>query len=170
MKKLYALLMAAVLMLAVVVPASAATSPVATIVEATSSVATTVEGTAVTALSREVAAEVIGVTETPSVLSDLGVPAEASIVAAVDVTYTGEIPTGGVQISFVVSNAQPGDLVYLLHRQSTAPYQWEVVGSAVLGSDLTVVGTFTSFSPVAVMVVDAENVAATGVKAPKTGK
>lgn len=51
-----------------------------------------------------------------------------------------------------------------------APYTWEVVGSGVLGDDLTVTGTFTSFSPVAFMVVDAADVAATGVKAPKTGE
>lgn len=170
MKKLYALLMAAVLMVAVTVPASAATSPAATIVEAAAQVTTTVEGVEVKAPSAALAGEIVGVTDTPSVMADLGVPTEAALVAAVDVSYSGEIPAGGVQIPFVVSNAQPGDLVYLLHRQSTAPYQWEVVGSAVLGSDLTVVGTFTQFSPVAIMVVGSADVAATGVTAPKTGE
>ena len=63
-----------------------------------------------------------------------------------------------------------GDMVYVLHRQPNAPYTWEVVGSGVLGDALTVTGTFTSFSPVAFMVVDAADVAATAVKAPKTGE
>ena len=85
-------------------------------------------------------------------------------------SYSGEVPAGGVQVPFKVPNAKKGDMVYILHRQPNAPYTWEVVGSGVLGDDLTVTGTFTSFSPVAFMVVDAADVAATAVKAPKTGE
>ena len=47
--------------------------------------------------------------------------------------------------------------------------QWEKVGEGFLGADMTVTGTFTSFSPVLVMVVDAAQASAAGVKAPKTG-
>ena len=103
-------------------------------------------------------------------LKDLNVPTSAKLVAAVDVSYSGEIPAGGVQVPFKVPSAKKGDMVYVLHRQPNAPYTWEVVGSGVLGDDLTVTGTFTSFSPVAFMVVDAADVAATAVKAPKTGE
>ena len=95
---------------------------------------------------------------------------QSKLVAAVDVSYSGEIPAGGVQVPFKVPGAKKGDMVYVLHRQPNAPYTWEVVGSGVLGDDLTVTGTFTSFSPVAFMVVDAADVAATAVKAPKTGE
>ena len=59
-------------------------------------------------------------------------------------------------ISYVVTNDTEG--------------QWEKVGEGFLGADLTVTGTFTSFSPVVVMVVDASEVSAAGVKAPKTGE
>ena len=105
------------------------------------------------------------------VLSDLNVSSSAHLAAVLEVSYSGNIPAGGVQVPFDVSGfAKKGDLVYVLHRQSQAPYTWEVVGQAILGDNLSVTGTFTSFSPVAFMVVDASQVAATGVKAPKTGE
>ena len=171
MKKLYALLLAGVLTVSLAVPTFATTSPAGETVESAKTVSTTVEGTEVVAPSRELAAQVVSVTSTESVLVDLGVPTDAVLVAAVDVAYEGEVPAGGVQIPFVIDSAKKGDLVYVLHRQSVAPYQWEVVGSAVLGDDLTVTATFTSFSPVAFMVVDAADVApTTGATSPKTGE
>lgn len=170
MKKVYALLLAGVMTIAMAAPAFAAPSPAADVVESAKTVSTTVAGTSVAAPSTELANQVISVTSTESVLKDLNVPTTAKLVAAVDVSYSGEIPAGGVQIPFVVDSAKKGDLVYVLHRQGFAPYTWEVVGQAILGDDLTVVGTFTNFSPVAFMVVDAKDVAATGVKAPKTGE
>lgn len=197
MKKLYAMLMAGVMMIAMVVPTIAAPSPSGSVITPSpsgtvissssdststatpaasalmnsgSTVAATVAGASATALTETYANSVLAVTSNAQVLQDLNVPTTAKLVAAIDVSYSGTIPTGGVQIPFVVSSAKKGDLVYVLHRQSAAPYQWEVVGQAVLGDDLTVVGTFTSFSPVAFMVVNAADVAATGVKAPKTGE
>ena len=194
MKKLYAMLMAGVMMVAMVVPTIAAPSPsgsvitpspsgtvistpastvtpeVSATINSASTVSASVAGVSTAALDETYANSVVTVTSNEQVLKDLNVPTTAKLVAAIDVSYSGTIPAGGVQIPFVVSGAKKGDLVYVLHRQSAAPYQWEVVGQAILGDDLTVVGTFTSFSPVAFMVVNSTDVAATGVKAPKTGE
>lgn len=194
MKKLYAMLMAGVMMVAMVVPTIAAPSPsgsvitpspsgtvistpastvtpeVSAVINSASAVSASAAGVSTAALDATYANSVATVTSNEQVLKDLNVPTTAKLVAAIDVSYSGTIPAGGVQIPFVVSGAKKGDLVYVLHRQSAAPYQWEVVGQAILGDDLTVVGTFTSFSPVAFMVVNSADVAATGVKAPKTGE
>lgn len=170
MKKLYAFLLAGVLTVAAVLPVGAAPSPQAAVVEAGKTVQTTVAGAKMEVPTAVVAKEVAEVTSTPSVLADLGVNAAAKLSAVVEVNYDGAISAGGVQIPFVVNSAKAGDYVYVLHRQSVAPFQWEVVGQGTLGADKSIVGTFTSFSPVAFMVVDAANVASAGVKAPKTGE
>lgn len=179
MKKVYALLLVAVMTVAMAVPTFAANSPEADPVVKTAAgvdvvaakeVKTSVAAASVVVPSEQLAKQVVSVTSTESVLKDLNVPTSAKLVAAVDVSYSGEIPAGGVQVPFKVPGAKKGDMVYVLHRQPNAPYTWEVVGSGVLGDDLTVTGTFTSFSPVAFMVVDAADVAATAVKAPKTGE
>ena len=189
MKKLYAMLMAGVMMIAMVVPTFAAPSPSGevitpspsgtvisavtpadTVISSASTVAASAAGVTVAAPSKEVAVDVLAVASSEQFLKDLNIPTTAKLVATVDVSYSGTIPAGGVQIPFVVSSAKKGDLVYVLHRQSAAPYQWEVVGQAVLGDDLTVVGTFTSFSPVAFVVVNSTDVTTTEVKAPKTGE
>lgn len=180
MKKVYALLLVAVMTVAMAVPTFAANSPEADpvvktaagvdVVAAAKEVKTSVAAASVVVPSEQLAKQVVSVTSTESVLKDLNVPTSAKLVAAVDVSYSGEIPAGGVQVPFKVPVAKKGDMVYVLHRQPNAPYTWEVVGSGVLGDDLTVTGTFTSFSPVAFMVVDAADVAATAVKAPKTGE
>ena len=175
MKKVYALLLVAVMTVAMAVPTFAANSPEADPVVKTAAGVDVVAAakevkTSVAVPSEQLAKQVVSVTSTESVLKDLNVPTSAKLVAAVDVSYSGEIPAGGVQVPFKVPSAKKGDMVYVLHRQPNAPYTWEVVGSGVLGDDLTVTGTFTSFSPVAFMVVDAADVAATAVKAPKTGE
>ena len=179
MKKVYALLLVAVMTVAMAVPTFAANSPEADPVVKTAAgvdvvaakeVKTSVAAASVVVPSEQLAKQVVSVTSTESVLKDLNVPTSAKLVAAVDVSYSGEIPAGGVQVPFKVPGAKKGDMVYVLHRQPNAPYTWEVVGSGVLGDDLTVTGTFTSFSPVAFMVVDAADVAATAVMAPKTGE
>ena len=177
MKKVYALLLVAVMTVAMAVPTFAANSPEADpvvktaagvdVVAAAKEVKTSVAAASVAVPSEQLAKQVVSVTSTESVLKDLNVPTSAKLVAAFDVSYSGEIPAGGVQVPFKVPGAKKGDMVYVLHRQPNAPYTWEVVGS---GDDLTVTGTFTSFSPVAFMVVDAADVAATAVKAPKTGE
>ena len=180
MKKVYALLLVAVMTVAMAVPTFAATSPEADpvvktaagvdVVAAAKEDKTSVAAASVAVPNEALAKQVVSVTSTESVLKDLNAPTSAKLVAAVDVSYSGEIPAGGVQVPFKVPGAKKGDMVYVLHRQPNAPYTWEVVGSGVLGDDLTVTGTFTSFSPVAFMVVDAADVAATAVKAPKTGE
>ena len=60
--------------------------------------------------------------------------------AMVDVSYSGTIPAGGVQIPFDVSGiAKKGDLVYILHRKDSVEGKpWEVVGQAVLGDKISV--------------------------------
>lgn len=188
MKKLYALLMAGVMTVAMAVPVLAAPSREASepaakenySVEASgaadlgSTVGLGAANTTATAIENSVLAEeIVKVTSNAKVLSDLGVSANAKLKAMVDVSYNGDIPAGGVQIPFDVSGiAKKGDLVYVLHRvESVEGKPWEVVGQAVLGDSLYVTGTFTSFSPVAFMVVDSAQVPAeTGVKAPKTGE
>lgn len=171
MKKLYALLMAGVMTIALARPALAAPSPAAASIASGSTVKTTVSNVGVAAPSQELAQEVVNVTSNAQVLKDLSVPATAHLAAVLEVSYSGEIPAGGVQVPFDVSGfAKKGDVVYVLHRQAYAPYTWEVVGQAVMGDNLTVTGTFTSFSPVAFMVVNASEVTAAGAKAPKTGE
>lgn len=190
MKKLYALLMAGVMTVAMAVPVLAAPSREASEPAPAASESYTKEAsgaedlgstiglgaanTTATAIENSVLAEeIVKVTSNAKVLSDLGVSANAKLKAMVDVSYIGDIPAGGVQIPFDVSGiAKKGDLVYVLHRvDSVEGKPWEVVGQAVLGDSLYVTGTFTSFSPVAFMVVDSTQAPAeTGVKAPKTGE
>lgn len=184
MKKLYALLLAGIMTVAVALPTAAAPSPEAdpipavvlspaadSSVAAGNTVKTTVSNVGIATTDQYMAEEVVKVTSNAQVLKDLNVSSSAHLAASLEVNFSGAIPAGGVQVPFDVSGfAKKGDLVYILHRQSAYPYTWEVVGQSVLGDNLTVTGTFTSFSPVAFMVVDASQVAATGVKAPKTGE
>ena len=172
MKKLYKLLLAAVLTIAVALPVMASPSPEADTIEPSTTVSTTVKDVAVETPSQALSDEVAKVTSDAQVLKDLNVSTSARLAAVAEVNFSGTIPAGGVQIPVDASAfAKKGDLVYVLHRQSTAPYSWEVVGQAVLGDDLTVTGTFKSFSPVAFMVVDSSKVSSSGgTKAPKTGQ
>ena len=73
-----------------------------------------------------------------------------AIALAVDVTKYDQLEEA----------AKAGDYAYVLHRMNNEAGTWEVVGQGYLGADLTVTGTFTNFSPVAVLVVDAADVAA----------
>lgn len=171
MKRLYTLLAAGVLTVAMAMPVIAAPSPEADSIAPVTIVTTTVSNVSMEEPSQVMLDEVKRVTSNAQVLNDLNVPQSARLAAVVMVDYSGTIPAGGVQIPFNVSTfAKKGDKVYILHRQSFAPYTWEVVGQSVLGNDLTVTGTFTSFSPVAFMVVNASEVTATGVRAPRTGE
>lgn len=174
MKKLYKLLLAAVMMLAVALPAVASPSPEAETYESnvSTTVTTTVVGVDVVEPSKTLSDEAVRVTSNAQVLKDLNVSSSAHLAAVVEVSYSGAIPAGGVQIPFDVSAfAKKGDLVYILHRQPTAPYTWEVVGQSVVGDDKKVTGTFKSFSPVVFLVLDASQVASTsGTRAPRTGE
>lgn len=172
MKKLYKLLLAVVMTMAVALPVMASPSPEAQSIEPSTRVTTSVKDVDVAEPSKELADEVVRVTSNEQVLKDLNVSASAHLAAVVEVSYSGSIPAGGVQIPFDVSSfAKKGDLVYILHRQPTAPYTWEVVGQSVVGDDKKVTGTFKSFSPVAFLVVDASQVGSTsGARAPRTGE
>ena len=67
-----------------------------------------------------------------------------------------------------VNNANVGDYVYIVHRQSSNG-EYKVVGQGTLNADMTINATFTEFSPVIIMVGEAPASAAV-VKAPKTGE
>ncbi len=125
-----------------------------------------VEGSTVAVLSVELKSAVAVATSNTEVLSTLGVSVSAKLASSFDLTYSGVIPEGGVQIPITVTTGNVGDYAYILHQNATG--QWEKVGEGVLGADRTVVGTFTSFSPVAIMLVDAVSATST-VTAPKTG-
>ena len=168
MKKLSSILMVAALTVAFVLPVFAAPSPQADAKAAKNNATVAVAGADVDALDaaalqeyvKDVAANVV-------TLTNLGVSTTAKLAAAFDLEI--KIPAGqtSVSVPIKVNNAKVGDFAVILHRRADG--QWEKVGEGFLGADLTVTGTFTSFSPVLVMVVDAAN-ANVGVKAPKTGE
>ncbi len=172
MKKLYALLMAGMMAATFAMPAMAAPSPTAQVIEAADAISVPVAGTAVTDLRTDIAAAAVEYAGDQTFLSSMEVSASAKLSAVFDLSYSGAIPEGGVQIPVVVSSAKPGDVVYVLHRQDHLEgMPWEKVGQATLDGSLTVTCTFQSFSPVMILVVDAEDVpAAAGIKSPKTGE
>ena len=171
MKKLYSALLVVALSAAMVLPVLAAPSPKADTVAPASAVKIAVADADVAVLAADVKTEVASVVSNPTHLTNLGVSTASKLVSSFDLKFDGAIPAGGVQIPIKVSNAKAGDYAYVLHRiEGVEGKPWEVVGQGYLGADLTVTGTFTSFSPVAVLVVDAADVAAAGVKAPKTGE
>lgn len=168
MKKLYSALLVVALMIACVLPVMAAPSPVADAQAAKANATVAVEGAEVKVLTKEVFAAVLDVVTNPTHLTNLGVSTDAVMVAAFDLDI--EIPEGqtSVSVPIIVDNAKAGDYVVILHRKSDG--SWEKVGEGTLGADKTVSAVFSEFSPVAVMVVDASQVSAAGVKAPKTGQ
>ena len=168
MKKLYSALLVVALTVAMVLPVFAAPSPQAAAITAKENATVAVAGAEVKALGDENYAGVVAVVTNPTHLANLGVNTAAKLAAAFDLKI--EIPAGqtSVSVPIKVNNAKVGDYAVILHRRADG--QWEKVGEGYLGADLTVTGTFTSFSPVAVMVVDAAQASAAGVKAPKTGE
>jgi hypothetical protein len=99
-----------------------------------------------------------------------GIPATAQIAATFELKLkNGEsVPEGGLIVPIKVKQAQAGDYIIIMHRKADGI--WEVVGRGFLGDDLTLNATFTSFSPVMVLKVAAEDVPSGGIKAPKTGQ
>lgn len=189
MKKLSSALLVVALSVAMVLPVFAAPSPQATAkpsvavttttttaaptaaevaaTEAKANATVAVAGAEVKVLYTDVHKEVVNVVSNATHLTNLGVSTAAKLAAAFDLKI--EIPAGqtSVSVPIKVNNAKVGDYAVILHRKADG--QWEKVGEGFLGADMTVTGTFTSFSPVAVMVVDAADAKA-GVKAPKTGE
>lgn len=169
MKKLYKLMLAAVMITALALPVVAAPSPEAQ--TRSTKVTTSNPDVIIEEPSKELSDEAVRVTSNAQVLKDLNVPASAHLAAVGEVSCSRTIPAGGLSIEFDVSSfAKKGDLVYILHRRPTAPYQWEVVGQTVVGDNLKATGTFTSFSPVVFMVIEASQVSSAGVRAPRTGE
>lgn len=168
MKKISSALLVLALTVAMVLPVFAAPSPQADAKAAKNNATVAVTGAEVKVLTVEVLAAVNEVVTNATHLTNLGVSTEAKLAAAFDLKI--EIPEGQTSISvpIKVNNAKVGDYAVILHRRADG--QWEKVGEGYLGADMTVTGTFTSFSPVAVMVVDASQASAAGVKAPKTGE
>lgn len=168
MKKLSSILLVLALTVAMVLPVFAAPSPQADAKAAKNNATVAVTGAEVKVLTAEVLTAVNDVVTNATHLTNLGVSTEAKLAAAFDLKI--EIPEGqtSVSVPIKVNNAKAGDYAIILHRRADG--QWEKVGEGYLGADLTVTGTFTSFSPVAVMVVDASQASAAGVKAPKTGE
>lgn len=170
MKTLYKALLVMALAAAMVLPVMAAPSPQAESKASKANASVPMQGAKVVALTKEVFDEVKRVTSDASILAAFGINTNAKLAAAFDLKV--EIPAGqtSVTVPIKVSNAKAGDYVYVFHRKSNAEATWEVVGQGTLGADLTINGTFTDFSPVAIMVVDAAQAAAGAVKAPKTGQ
>lgn len=170
MKKFYALLLAGVMTVACAMPTMAAPSPVAQVVESAATVTVPVSGASVKALDRDLAQEVVKLSDNAQFLSDLNIPTSVKLAAAFDLSYDGTITAGGVQIPLNLSSVadiKVGDYVYVAHRREDTPGKlWEKVGEGYVGNDMTVTATFTSFSPVVVFVGEAP----AGVKAPKTGE
>lgn len=84
----------------------------------------------------------------------------AEVVSVVDVTYDGEIPAGGVQISFSLAGVQAGDNYVLLHQLPDG--RWEVIRPDSIENGV-IKATFTSLSPVAfVKITSSQNVPAPG--------
>ena len=168
MRKLTNALLVLALTVAMVLPVMAAPSPQADAKAAKANATVAVAGADVKVLTAEVLDAVEDVVTNTTHLTNLGVSTAAKLAAAFDLKI--EIPAGqtSVSVPIKVNNAKAGDYAVVLHRRADG--QWEKVGEGYLGADLTVTGTFTSFSPVAVMVVDASQVSAAGVKAPKTGE
>ena len=167
MRKLYSALLVAALSVAMVLPVFAAPSPQADAKAAKANATVAVAGADVKVLTAEVLDAVEDVVTNATHLTNLGVSTAAKLAAAFDLKI--EIPAGqtSVSVPIKVNNAKVGDYAVILHRRADG--QWEKVGEGFLGADMTVTGTFTSFSPVMVMVVDAANASAV-VKAPKTGE
>lgn len=157
-RKIYSLLLIVILTVVVVaMPVIASSSPVTEESAPATDVSIGVTGTTVSVLESAVKVEVSNVVSNATHLTNLGVDTKATLVSSFDLTYSGTIPEGGVLIPITVKVGKVGDYAYVLHRRSSDGL-WEKVGEGTLGTDLTVIATLKSFSPVAVMLVSEENV------------
>jgi hypothetical protein len=183
MKRLYAMLLSVILIVTLSLSAFAAISPppkpapapapapapVAATVAPVTAVSIDVADVTTFAASVALADHAMDLLENKDdFLVTYAIPEAAKLAAVFNMEFSGEIPDGGLQIPIVVNNAAAGDYVIVMHRKADGI--WEVVGRGILGDDLTVVATFTSFSPVMVLVVDAADVAALGIRSPRTGE
>ena len=175
MKRFYALLLSVIMIVTLSLSAlaspgnaaapaapapAAATEPAPTVVEI--GVAELKATVATTEMKNYLANDLM---ENEDFLAVYDIPSDAKIAAAFDFTFDGEIPAGGVIIPIPVPTAEVGDYVIVMHRKADGI--WEVVGRGFLGADKTISATFTSFSPVMVLVADAPE---GGRRAPRTGE
>lgn len=179
MKKLYTLLLVVALTVMAVLPVMATTkkSPTATDVTPTTTTVSTKDVSVTQITDTAVKSMIDTFVGTASNLTALGVDAKAKMLTYMDISYTGTIPTGGIQLPMKITGAKAGDYVYVLHAVKSSSnanaWTWEVVGKGYLSADLTITATFKSFSPVVIMKVDAANANTTttnGNTAPKTGE
>lgn len=99
-----------------------------------------------------------------------GVNKNSDVLAVVDVQYTvdgkvTQLPAGGANIRLNVPSVKKGDNIILLHLVNG---KWEQIRPSVVG-DGYVIGYFSSLSPVAVVKLPANSSAATTGTSPKTG-
>lgn len=95
-------------------------------------------------------------TELLNKLQESGLANPSEVDALVEVKgedYDGLNSTATFDVSTV---ANPGDTVVILHFNETTQ-EWEYVGEETVGEDNTVSGDFTSYSPVAFIVVSKDN-------------
>ena len=167
MKKLFKALLVVALTVAMVLPVFAAPSPQADPQVAKDNATVMVENAEVKVLEEKVHKEIVATVTSKTFMEKLDVKPTAKLKAAFDLKI--EIPAGqtSVSVPIQVHEAKVGDYAIILHQKADG--QWEKVGEGRLGTDMIVIGTFTSFSPVAILIVEAAQADA-GVKAPKTGE
>lgn len=180
MKKLYTLLLVVVLTVMAVLPvmATSATtkkSPQANTVTPTTPTVSAKDVTVTQITDATIKSMIEDFVGNTSNLAALNVDTKAKMLTYMDINYSGNIPTGGVQLPLKITGAKAGDYVFVLHaiKSSNNTWTWEVVGKGYLPADLTITATFKSFSPVVIMKIDAANANTTstnGNTAPKTGE
>lgn len=168
MKKLYALLLCVVMVVGLSLAALGAPSPQAIATDSLAAIDVEVEDVEVSRATTNVVWEALGIAENADRLEAFGIPEGAVVASVIQITYADDIPEGGIQIPIKVNEASVGDYAYVLHRNAAG--EWTLVGQGLLGEDLIVVATFQSLSPVMILVVPAEEVAAAGIRAPRTGE
>jgi hypothetical protein len=172
-KKAYALLLTVVMLVTMAFPAIAAPSPAAEAKPSTdaqaaaSAVTISVSGVTTAPVPDDALKEYKELVSgnTNNFLNTYDIPSTARVAAVLDIKFDGNVGAG-VSIPIKVATAKSGDYVIVMHRQANGI--WQVVGRGFLGADLTIHATFTSFSPVMVLAVDAATAAASGVRAPRT--
>jgi hypothetical protein len=174
-RKAYALLLTVVMLVTMAFPVNADPSPAAETKPSTdaqtaaAAVTITVSGVSTAPVSDVALKEYkeLITNNTNNFLATYNIPNTAKVAAVLDISFSGPVGAG-VKIPIKVTTAKSGDYVIVMHRQSNGI--WQVVGRGCSGADLTIDATFTSFSPVMVLAVDAASAAASGVTAPKTGE
>ncbi|MDR0220231.1 MAG: hypothetical protein LBI54_02365 [Lachnospiraceae bacterium] len=168
-RKTYVLLLVVVMLVTMVFPAIAAPSPTSQTKEAHDAVAISTAGVTTAPVSETALKEYkeLVTANTNGFKATYDIPNTAKVAAVLDISFSGNVGSG-VTIPIKVTTAKSGDYVIVMHRKASGI--WDVVGRGFIGADLTIHATFTSFSPVMVLAVDAADAANSGIRAPKTGE